>query len=76
MTFFEVKIKDGNKIKITKDTVNGVTFGQIRLWKLDNNSNRYVPTQKGVGFELKHINEIIKSLSLLYHSESNIIGES
>ena len=76
MTFFEVKIKDGNKIKITKDTVNGVTFGQIRLWKLDNNSNRYVPTQKGVGFELKHINEIIKSLSLLFHSESNIIGES
>ena len=76
MTFFEVKIKDGNKIKITKDTVNGVTFGQIRLWKLDNSSNRYIPTQKGVGFELKHITEIIKSLSLLFHSESNIIGES
>ena len=76
MTFFEVKIKDGNKIKITKDTVNGVTFGQIRLWKLDNSSNRYIPTQKGVGFELKHITEIIKSLSLLYHSESNKIGES
>ena len=76
MTFFEVKIKDGNKIKITKDTVNGVTFGQIRLWKLDNSSNRYIPTQKGVGFELKHINELIKSLSLLFHTESNIIGES
>ena len=76
MTFFEIKIKDDSKIKITKDTVNGVTFGQIRLWKLDNNSNRYVPTQKGVGFELKHINEIIKALSLLFHSESNIIGES
>ena len=76
MTFFEIKIKDDSKIKITKDTVNGLTFGQIRLWKLDKNSNRYVPTQKGVGFELKHINKIIKSLSLLYHSESNIIGES
>ena len=76
MTFCEIKIKDDSKIKITKDTVNGITFGQIRLWKLDNNSNRYVPTQKGVSFELKHINEIIKSLSLLFHSESNIIGES
>ena len=46
MTFSEIKIKDDSKIKITKDTVNGITFGQIRLWKLDNNSNRYVPTQK------------------------------
>ena len=76
MIFFEINIKADSKIKITKDTVNGVTFGQIRIWRFDNNSNRYVPTQKGVGFELKHINEIIKSLSLLYHSESNIIGEA
>ena len=76
MTFSEIQIKDDSKLKITKDTVNGVTFGQIRLWKMDNNTNKYIPTQKGVGFELKHINEIIKSLSLLFHSESNIIGES
>jgi len=76
MTFSEIQIKDDSKLKITKDTVNGVTFGQIRLWKLDNNANRYIPTQKGVGFGLKHINEIIKSLSLLLHSESNIIGKS
>jgi len=76
VTIAEISIQNNSKIKITKDTVNGITFGQIRLWKLDNNSNRYIPTQKGVGFELKHINEIIKSLSLLFHSESNIIGES
>ena len=76
MNISEISIQNNSKIKITKDKVNGITFCQIRLWKLDNNSNRYVPTQKGVGFELKHINEIIKSLSLLFHSESNIIGES
>ncbi len=76
MTFSEIKIKDDSKIKITKDTVNGITFGQIRLWKLDINTNSFLPTNKGIGFELKHINEIIYSLSLLYHSESNIIGKT
>tara|TARA_Y100000588_G_C14180098_1_gene893247 strand:+ start:104 stop:334 length:231 start_codon:yes stop_codon:yes gene_type:complete len=76
VTFSEIKIKDDSKIKITKDTVNGITFGQIRLWKLDINTNSFLPTNKGIGFELKHINEIIYSLSLLYHSESNIIGKT
>ena len=76
MIIAEISIQNNSKIKITKDTVNGVTFGQIRLWKMDNNTNKYIPTQKGVGFELKHVNEIIKSLSLLIHTESNIIGVS
>ena len=76
MTFSEIQIKNDSKIKITKDTVNGITFGQIRLWKLDNSTNSFLPTNKGIGFELKHVNEIIYSLSLLYYSKSNIIGKT
>ena len=76
MTISEIKIKNNVVIKITKDTVNGITFGQLRIWELDKNSYRFLPTRKGIGFELKHINQIINSLLMLYHTESNICGDS
>ena len=54
------EIKSGNKsvIKISKDVVNGNTFGQIRLWTEDKASGDLVPTKKGVAFTLDKTEEI------------------
>jgi hypothetical protein len=47
---------DKTQIRLTKDTVNGKTFGQIRIWTKVN--DEYVPTRKGIAFGHNHISEL------------------
>ena len=61
------EIKSGNKsvIKISKDIVNGNTFGQIRLWTEDKASGDLVPTKKGVAFTLDKTEAIVEAFAKL-----------
>jgi hypothetical protein len=65
MTYAEIKTGTKSVIKITKDVVNGNTFGQIRLWTTDKTTGDLVPTKKGVAFRLEKIPQIAKALAEL-----------
>ena len=49
MDIHKIKKTDKTQIRLTKDTVNGKTFGQIRIWTKIN--DEYVPTKKGISFD-------------------------
>jgi len=56
MVYKEIAKTDKTKILISKDTVNGVEFGQIRIWTKVNGD--LIPTKKGVSFALALIPDI------------------
>jgi hypothetical protein len=65
MTISELNVSDNTKIKITKDTVNDKTFGQIRLWTKTKDNDDFIPTRKGIAFDLKLTGDIIQGLLTL-----------
>jgi len=65
MIYAEIKSGTKSVIKISKDVVNGNTFGQIRLWTEDKASGDLIPTKKGVAFTLDKTNDIVEALAKL-----------
>ena len=57
MTLHEIPLTDSTKILITKDTINEKTFGQIRVWTKPKGSDDFIPTKKGVAFDLSKTSE-------------------
>ena len=62
MTLHEVKISETTKILITKDTVNDKTFGQIRVWTKPKDKEEFIPTKKGLAFDLGITGDIVQGL--------------
>ena len=56
MVYSEISKTDKTKILISLDTVNGVEFGQIRIWTKVN--DELIPTKKGVSFGLALLPDI------------------
>ena len=65
MTLHEIKLTDTTKILITKDTVNEKTFGQIRIWTKLKGNDDYIPTKKGVAFDLSKTSDLVQGLLTL-----------
>ena len=62
MTLHEVNISETTKILITKDTVNDKTFGQIRVWTRPKDKEEFIPTKKGLAFDLGITGDIVQGL--------------
>ena len=62
MTLHEVNISETTKILITKDTVNDKTFGQIRVWTKPKDKEEFIPTRKGLAFDLGITGDIVQGL--------------
>jgi hypothetical protein len=62
MTLHEVNISETTKILITKDTVNDKTFGQIRVWTKPKDKEEFIPTKKGLAFDLGITGDIVQGL--------------
>lgn len=63
MIYAEIKTSDKTKIRVSTDTVNGNTFGQIRVWTTDSKSGDLVPTRKGVAFKLDSVASLVEAFS-------------
>ncbi len=62
MTIKEIKLTESSKILVTKDTVNERTFGQVRIWIKTKNNDDFVPTKKGVAFDLALAGTIARAI--------------
>jgi hypothetical protein len=67
MTIKEIKLTESSKILVTKDTVNERTFGQVRIWIKTKGNDDFVPTKKGIAFDLALSGTIAKALLELEH---------
>ena len=65
MTLHEIPLTESTKILITKDTINEKTFGQIRVWTKPKDSDDFIPTKKGVAFDLSKTSELVQGLLAL-----------
>ena len=65
--YYEIPLSDKTLIKVSRDTVNEKTFGQIRIWTKigEGESAKWIPTKKGVAFSLDKLEDIIRSLSMI-----------
>lgn len=61
--YAEIQTSDKTKIRVSTDTVNGNTFGQIRVWTTDAKSGDFVPTRKGVAFKLDNVASLVEALT-------------
>tara|TARA_R100001510_G_C7654538_1_gene213203 strand:- start:2394 stop:2612 length:219 start_codon:yes stop_codon:yes gene_type:complete len=62
MTLHEIPLTDSTKILITKDTINEKTFGQIRVWTKPKDKDEFIPTRKGLAFDLSKTGQIVQGL--------------
>mgnify|MGYP003135631805 FL=1 len=69
MTLHEITLTDSTKILITKDTVNDKTFGQIRVWTKLKDNEDFIPTKKGLAFDLSKTGDIVQGLLALEDHE-------
>jgi len=69
MTLHEIPLTDSTKILITKDTVNEKTFGQIRVWTKLKDNEDFIPTKKGLAFDLAKTGDIVQGLLALEDHE-------
>ena len=65
MVIREIELSVTKKLKIHLDNVNGIRFGHIRIWVRKNPYDILKPSTKGFGFDLKILDELIKSLITL-----------
>ena len=75
MVYAEIKTSDKTKIRISRDEVNGNTFGQIRVWTTDAKSGELVPTKKSVAFKLDNTQSILDGLLKLESDYREEIGD-
>lgn len=76
MIIHEIKLKGKHMLRISRDTVNGMTFGQLRLWEKDSRTNQLIVTQKGFSFDLDSVYEIIKGLVILKALSTSCVVEA
>lgn len=57
-----IALTDKSQIRISKDTVNDVTFVQLRVWVVDRKTGTWIPTKKGVAFKPSLTNEVMELL--------------
>ena len=69
MKLRDIQLNKNKILRISKDTVNGVTFYQLRYWTRDNQENAYKPTEKVIAFHVDKLDEIL--LSLIHSSVDN-----
>ena len=69
MVLHEIPLTDTTKILITKDTINEKTFGQVRVWTKTKDNDEYIPTKKGIAFDLSKTGEIVQGLLTLEDQE-------
>jgi len=69
MILHEIPLTETTKILVTKDTINEKTFGQVRVWTKPKNNDEYVPTKKGIAFDLSKTGEIVQGLLTLEDQE-------
>ena len=60
-----IKLSEKAEIRVSKDTVNEKTFGQVRTWIRKKDSDEFIPTRKGIAFDLAHTDDIVKGLLTL-----------
>jgi len=65
MVISEIELNNSKILKISLDNVNGRIFGQLRIWVRTNTYDIIIPSVKGFGFDLKHLNDIIRALITL-----------
>ena len=65
MVVSEIELNNSKILKISLDNVNGINFGQIRIYIRTNTYDILIPSVKGFGFDLKYLNDIIKALITL-----------
>ena len=65
MVICEIELSDTKKLKIHLHDVNGIRFGHIRIWVRKNPYGILKPSTKGFGFDLNHLDEMIKGLLIL-----------
>ena len=62
MTLRKIELTPSTQIRISKDTVNDKTFGQVRIWIKLKGNDEYTPTKKGVAFSLEKTGELVQGL--------------
>ena len=62
MTLRKIELTPSTQIRISKDTVNAKTFGQVRIWIKLKGNDEYTPTKKGVAFSLEKTGELVQGL--------------
>ena len=62
MVLHEIPLTDTTKILVTKDTINDKTFGQVRIWTKTKDNDAFIPTKKGIAFDLSKTGEIVQGL--------------
>ena len=65
MVLHEIPLTDTTKILVTKDTINDKTFGQVRIWTKTKDNDDFIPTKKGIAFDLSKTGEIVQGLLCL-----------
>tara|TARA_R100000458_G_C8255745_1_gene231892 strand:+ start:115 stop:345 length:231 start_codon:yes stop_codon:yes gene_type:complete len=71
MIYAEIKTGEKSVIKVSKDEVNGNTFGQIRTWTTDKKTGELVPTKRGVAFKLEKTASLVDALARLQSDIAN-----
>ena len=62
MVLHEIPLTDTTKILVTKDTINDKTFRQVRIWTKTKDNDDFIPTKKGIAFDLSKTGEIVQGL--------------
>ena len=62
MVLHEIPLTDTTKILVTTDTINDKTFGQVRIWTKTKDNDDFIPTKKGIAFDLSKTGEIVQGL--------------
>ena len=74
MIIKKIIINNGSEIRVTKDTVNGKSFFQIKVWKKDNGS--FKPTNRPIVLLGETLLDLINGLTLSQYLENDIYGET
>ena len=69
MKLRDIQLNKNKILRISKDTVNSVTFYQLRYWTRDSQDKEYKPTEKVIAFHVDKLDEIL--LSLIHSSVDN-----
>ncbi len=64
-----IEVSDNSQIVVSKDTVNGKTFGQVRTWIRKKGTDDFIPTRKGIAFSLDKTDKIVEGLLVLADTE-------
>ena len=67
MRIGDIQLNQNKILRISKDTVNMVTFYQLRYWIKKDGGNEYEPSDKVIAFHVNKLDEVL--LSLIHFSQ-------